>query len=421
MGMDGRGAGPKSATPPTNGARSRRDVLQGLGSLALAAACAEAGPAGQSADAGAGDAASTPEVAAPKADATQAADVATAADTAPPVDLTAPADTGPARTDARAAPDAPEPEDAVAEDVAAPVAPAPRTPITSNVDHYITSCCPAPAIDAKTWSIAIVDRGQPLGKLDFALLEGLAAQTKEHTLACISAGPAWQGIGNAVWTGLPLTDILTKAGIGVPKDAPYLKLSAADGYTTGLPASDLAKPVWLVWKMNGAPIPLDHGYPARLLVPGRFGMKNPKWITALEFVNAPFVGFWEEQGWSDPAPYHPIAFIRLPEDYAAVKPNAAKVIRVEGCAYAGSDPVVGVDVRIDGGAWQAALLDYQKGADVWVLWHFDWQPAADLKQGDHTLQARCVTQSGAVSKDTAKATKWSDGFDGSMKVTVTVG
>ena len=393
--------------------RSRRDVLQGMGTLALAAACGE--PAGAAGTA-------VPDAALATGPETRAVDTAATAEASAP-DTPATPETRPFTTDvALPGPDAERPlaDTAARVDTSASTPPPSRTPITTNADHYITSCCPAPALDAKTWSIAIADRGKPLGKLDFALLESLAAQTKEHTLACISANPSWQGISNAVWTGLPLVDILAKVGILVPKDTAYLKLSAADGFATGLPASDLAKPVWLVWKMNGAPIPLDHGYPARLLVPGRFGMKNPKWITGLEFVDQPFVGFWEEQGWSDAAPYHPIAFIRIPEDFAVVKPDANGVVRIEGCAYAGSDPVVGVDVRVDGGAWLPAVLDYAKGADVWVLWHFDGK-LGDVKKGDHTLQARCVTKAGKVSKDTAKATKWSDGYDGSMKVTVTVG
>ena len=291
--------------------------------------------------------------------------------------------------------------------------PAPIPPITPNADHFVTSCCTTPHIDISTWSIALIDRGKPLGTITAKLLGSLQAKEKEHTLECISASPYHGSISNAIWTGLPLVDILAKLGVQVPKGVTTLKLGAADGYATAVPVTDLQRPIWLVWQMNGAPIPLDHGYPARLLLPGRYGTKNPKWLTSLEFLDTAFVGYWEETGWSDDASYKPNTLVRSPATGAKLPLG---LVRLQGTAFAGSDPVVAVDVRIDAGAWQPAVLDYAPGADIWTLWHYDWQA---LTAGSYGLQARCTTKSGAVSLE--KASAGLTGYDGSMTVTLTVG
>lgn len=93
-----------------------------------------------------------------------------------------------------------------------------------------------------------------------------------------------------------------------------------------------------------------------------------------------------------------------------------KTHRLYGTAYAGSDPVKAVHVRVDGGDWQPAVLDYASGKDIWVLWHFDW----NATNGDHTLQARCTTQSGAMSLDDPAGTQDAAGYDGSMRINVKV-
>lgn len=385
---------------------SRRNVLRGMGAVAVLAACGQksaAAVAGPATDAG-------------PTDASQAL-----------ADATAGSSTGDAAVglDAAAVPDAMAADFSaesveVSADAAAPVDAAAVgnpivaiAPITSNDTHYITSCCDAPELDGKNWAIAVADRGKSLGKIDLALLQSLQAKTHEHTLECISAGPMHPAISNAIWTGLPLTDVLAAIGVVVPKDDVQVKITAGDGYTTGLPLTDLDKPVWLVWLMNGAPLPLDHGYPARLLVPGRYGMKSPKWLTAIEFIDKPYIGYWEDKGWSDAAVNKANALIRVPEPGVAVQKG---LLRVAGTAFAGQDAVVSVDVRIDGGAWQSAVLDYAPGPGIWVLWHLDWQAVA----GAHSVQARCTTAAGVTSLEAPGGTPGLDGYDGSMLVTFEV-
>jgi hypothetical protein len=286
-------------------------------------------------------------------------------------------------------------------------------PITPNDDFYVTSCCGTPVVDRDAWSLTFKAAGTVLATADLVDLEGMGPRDREHTLECIGAGPTHQAISNTIWTGLPLTEVLAALGIEVPASAVEMKFTSADEYTTSLPIGDLDKPVWLVWRMNGEPLPEKHGTTARLLVPGRYGMKNPKWIVELEFVDEPYLGFWETRGWSNSAEYAANTFVRDPVDNLSV---SAGTVEMVGTAYAGSDEIETVEVTTDGGeTWAAAELTYQNGPDVWTLWRFSW----DASPGVYRIQARCTTKSGAQSGD-EYGTGTLDGYDGSMVVDVEV-
>jgi hypothetical protein len=211
-------------------------------------------------------------------------------------------------------------------------------------------------------------------------------------------------ISNAIWTGLPLAEVFNTLGVAVTPGTIELVFKSVEGYSASIPVSDLDKPAWLVWLMNGVKLPPEHGYPARLLVPGRYGMKNPKWITSIDFVDEPFTGYWDQQGWSKAAPYQTNALVHVP-----LGDVPAGAIVANGTAFAGSDPIVSVNVSVDGGAWLPATLDYSPGPDIWTLWHYDMV----LQQGPHSLQARCTTRSGSMSSPDSVATDYLAGFDGS--------
>lgn len=403
---------------------TRRDVLAVIGAAAVVACDRAAGNAAPAApaDAAAADAA---KVAAADGN---AAETKVAADVAPPQSV-ADAATGDDRQvnvaddvqPEAAAPDAEQAEAQPAGTANGDAGPAkefanfaaPIPPITANENHYITSCCGTPD-ESPGWMLQFVDHGKPMVSFTLAELNALPAKTREHTLECIGTSPYGQAISNAIWTGLPLQELLAAKKAIVP-DAPFIKITALDDFSTGLPASDLAKPLWIVWLMNGAPLPKEHGYPVRMLVPGRYGMKNPKWIKTIEFGDTAYLGFWETKGWSDSAVYKPNTFIKFPVEGT---PLAVGKTRVQGTAYAGSDPVTKVDIRVDTGPWQPAVFDYSKGADIWTLWHFDVQ----LPKGTHLIQARCTTASGAQSSEKAAGSNAGDGagYDGSMQILVEV-
>jgi len=288
-------------------------------------------------------------------------------------------------------------------------------PITANDDFYVTSCCGTPEIDRAAWTLAITDAaGEQLATLDLATLEAMPAREREHTLECIGGSPYNRAIGNAIWTGLPLVEILDAVGVSVPANAVELLFTGADDYQTSIPIGDLDKPVWLVWKMNGEPLPDRHGGTARILTPGRYGIKNPKWLTEIRFATEPSLGFWESLGWSNTAEYRANTFFMSPSASSVLTAGA---VRFLGTAFAGSDPIARVTVSTDGGEhWEDAEITYQNGPDVWTLWAFDW----DAVPGDYQIQVRAMTESGAQSALEPTGTGAWSGYNGSMQIDVSV-
>jgi hypothetical protein len=293
-------------------------------------------------------------------------------------------------------------------------------PITPTDQFYIYACCGMPELDPATHETAVVHDGAgELARFDRAFLESLPAMEKEHTLECIGSTPRIQNIGNALWTGLPLIDVLDALGVDVPASAVGLRLAGMDEYDAGVPIEDLTRadgPIWLVWEMNGERLTPSHGAPARLLVPGKYGMKNLKWLREIAFVDTPHVSWWSTRGgWSEEAPYRPNTMIAVPREGSEIA--AGESVLFLGTAYAGRDPVERVEISVDGGGWVDADLDYATGEpDIWVLWSFTWTAV----QGDHTLQARCTTASGAQSVLDPEGTDRKKGYDGSMLLNVTV-
>jgi DMSO/TMAO reductase YedYZ molybdopterin-dependent catalytic subunit len=288
-------------------------------------------------------------------------------------------------------------------------------PITPTERFYVYQYGPVPDLDPSSHRIEVTFEETPLATFDRGHLASLAGREREHTLQCIGSRPTVQNIGNARWFGLPLVEVLASLGVTPPAEAVELVAVGEDGYDAAIPIGDLTAdaPVWLVWEMNGEPLPLPHGAPARLLVPGRYGVKNVKWPAELRFVRSPHTSFWSEQGWSEPAPYRPNTFVASPADGLEVPPGT--VVRFVGTAFAGEDVVERVEVSIDGGPWREAERAYaidQPG--VWVLWSFEWE----VPEGRHVVQARCTTRDGARSHPTHDGTSPLDGYDGSMSVLV---
>jgi hypothetical protein len=168
----------------------------------------------------------------------------------------------------------------------------------------------------------------------------------------------------------------------------------------------------LVYEMNGAPLTQKHGYPARLLVPGIYGMKNCKWITQVELVNYDYKGYWESQGWSDTALYQTLSRI----DYPDTNRIPAQPIYIGGVAFAGDRGIKRVEVSTDGGkSWADAQLRPPMGKYTWTLWTYPWLP----KQGTFTLQVRATDGKGQV-QTAERADTFPDGATGYHTIQVRV-
>lgn len=289
-------------------------------------------------------------------------------------------------------------------------------PITPTEDFYRYSYSGPPDVDVGTWSCAVEDRGEVVATFDLATLEAYAPVEVEHTLQCIGSGPRLQNIDNAVFSGIPLADLLADLGVVIDPSIVELGFEGLDGYHDSFPIGDLERPVWIVWEINGEALPRANGMPCRLLVPGRYGIKNVKWPARLFLTDEPYTGYWQERSWDKDGSYKPNAFVRSP-------PNLATVVRGEttaliGTAYAGDDPVERVEVTFDEGiTWQDCELDYAPGANIWALWRFDWTP--DVR-GRIRVRTRVTTASGAQSVEDPAGTDRLAGYDGGMEIELVV-
>ena len=261
--------------------------------------------------------------------------------------------------------------------------------ITPNDSFYITTKnFIDPTVDGNSWQIAfkgLVDNPFTLTLKD---VQALPVINRVQTLACISNEVGGDLIGNTQWKGVSFRDLLLRAK---PRDGVVdVIVRAADGYTDSFPIEvAMDNEVVLAYEMNGGPLPQRHGYPARLLVPGIYGMKNCKWITEVELVSSDYKGYWEGQGWSDTAIYQTMSRI----DYPNSRNVEAKPLYIGGVAFAGNRGIQRVEVSTDNGqTWNDATLRPALGKYTWVLWTYPWQPT----KGEYSLVVRATDGTGAV-------------------------
>jgi DMSO/TMAO reductase YedYZ molybdopterin-dependent catalytic subunit len=264
-------------------------------------------------------------------------------------------------------------------------------PITPIADFYVVSKNfrdPDPDREG-AWSVEVdgaVDRSLTLDRDGLAALAGPTPFEFVSTLTCISNPVGGPLISTARWTGVPLAAVLTAAGV-VPDDGDVV-FHGRDGYADSIPlAKALAPETALVWAMNGEELPRAHGHPLRAIVPGRYGIKNVKWIARISVEPSDYEGYWQRRGWTDEATIKTMSRIDVPADKAILSRSEAVASGLAGIAFAGDRDVAGVEVSLDGGdTWQAATIVARPGPLAWVLWRYPWQPAP----GTHRLLVRAA-------------------------------
>lgn len=288
--------------------------------------------------------------------------------------------------------------------------------VTPNDRFYtVTKNILDPDVAQPVWRLAVaglVDRPRAYGLDDLATLP---ATTQETTLSCISNEVGGGLVSNAVWTGVPLRTLLEAAGPrGTIVD---VVCRGADNYVDTIPFDKAMDPTTFVaWEMNGVPLPRRHGYPVRILVPGRFGEKSVKWVTRIELVDREVQGFYERQGWGPTFITPTLSRFDAPAGGQAVKLSAVAPT-VKGIAFAGDRGIARVEVSADDGrTWQEARLDYQKSRLTWALWSHDWRPA---QPGEYRLAVRAVDGTGAYQTSDQRGTS-PDGATGYHRITVRV-
>ncbi|WP_368498132.1 molybdopterin-dependent oxidoreductase [Herbiconiux sp. A18JL235] len=263
--------------------------------------------------------------------------------------------------------------------------------VTGNDSFYrIDTALQVPQVNADTWVLKITGMVEQEVEISFAEL--LALPLEEHlvTLACVSNEVGGDLIGNALWLGYPIRELLARAK---PLEGADMVLSTSvDGFTAGSPLDALTDPdrvAMLAVGMNGEPLPVEHGFPVRMVVAGLYGyVSATKWVVQLEVTRfADAQGYWTPRGWSALGPIKTESRIDVPSAGASV---AAGTVPVAGVAWAQHTGVAKVEVRIDDGDWQQAQLAETTGPDTWVQWLYPW----DADPGSHTISVRATDASG---------------------------
>jgi DMSO/TMAO reductase YedYZ molybdopterin-dependent catalytic subunit len=286
--------------------------------------------------------------------------------------------------------------------------------VTPNADFYtVSKNLIDPHVELARWQLQVGGLVNRTLALTYDELRALPQAEQWQTLFCISNEVGGEYAGNALWGGVRLMDLLRAAG-GVQPGARDVVLRASDGYADSVPLAKAADPATLVaLTMNGVPLPPEHGAPARLLVPGTYGVKNVKWLTAVEVIAADFRGYWQQRGWSEDATVKTTARIDTPRKGSA---PAATVTRVAGVAFAGDRGISAVELSLDSGTtWQTARLSPPKGPLSWVPWELPWSPPP----GDYQLTVRAVDGHGQAQTAQTSASL-PDGAAGYHRISVRV-
>lgn len=305
--------------------------------------------------------------------------------------------------------------------------------LTPTESFYIRSHFPAPRLDLASYRLQIDGAVRKPFSLSYQELRGMPCETRVALLECAGnsrvflvpqvSGAQWElgAVGNARWTGVPLTDLLARAGL--EHDACEIVLEGADhgtakekptppgtiSYARGL-ARDKAiqREVLIAYQMNGRDLPLDHGYPVRAVVPGHYGMASVKWLTRIHAVREPFDGYWQtsDYGYWDYSDGEPVrralgemklkSEIARPAVYETLEPGQLYTVR--GAAWTGESDVTEIAVSTDGGrTWaEAEFLDPIQ-RHTWRRWKFEW--LTPTTPGQYTLMARAKDATGKAQPD----------------------
>jgi len=268
---------------------------------------------------------------------------------------------------------------------------------TPNDSFYrVDTALIVPKVPAQDWSLRIHGMVDREIRMDLRQLLARPLVERDITLTCVSNEVGGPYIGNARWIGALLKPILEEAG--VHPNATQLVSRSADGFTVGTPTAVVmdGRDAMLAVAMNGQPLPLAHGFPVRMVVPGLYGyVSATKWVVDMELTTfEAFDAYWVQRGWARQAPIKTMSRIDTPRPGQRV---AAGRVAVAGVAWAQHRGIGGVEVRVDDGPWRPARLGEQDTLDTWQQWLSPW----DATAGRHTLQVRATDRTGSTQTSRA--------------------
>jgi DMSO/TMAO reductase YedYZ molybdopterin-dependent catalytic subunit len=288
--------------------------------------------------------------------------------------------------------------------------------VTPNGSFYrVDTALILPQVAPTTWQLRI--HGMVAKEITLSFDDVLRLPLVEDwiTLCCVSNPVAGPYIGNAKWLGAKLAPLLRAAGIRA--GAEQLLCTSVDGFTSGTPVQTVmdGRDALLAVAMNGSPLPVAHGFPARLVVPGLYGYVSAcKWITDIKVTTyANEVAYWAQRGWSQQAPIKTESRIDVP---SLANPTLRRGrTQIAGVAWAQHKGIDAVEVRVDGGPWKQARLAAVPGIDTWRQWVLDW----DAAPGNHVIESRATDATG-YTQTAAQAPPEPNGATGYPTITVTV-
>jgi DMSO/TMAO reductase YedYZ molybdopterin-dependent catalytic subunit len=275
-----------------------------------------------------------------------------------------------------------------------PVVPVPgtRPEYTPIKDHYKVFLQTEPTIiDGATWVLPIigmVDNPLMLTLDDFQ--NNYEPRDQYVTLTCISGRVGTGLISTTQWTGASAQEVLADAGI--QDGARYLVITSGDGFheTVDLDLINNDERIMFCYAWDGNTLPEDHGFPLRIWIPDRYGMKQPKWITGMEVTDEYKEGYWVERNWDETARVKATSVIDTVAVDHIIEDGDQPLVPIGGIAYAGDRGISKVEVRVDGGPWEQAQLRAPLSETTWVIWRYEWP----FTQGEHTFEVRSAEADG---------------------------
>lgn len=280
-------------------------------------------------------------------------------------------------------------------------APGTRPEYTPLEDHYRIDISVRPMeIDGDAWRLAIGGLvATPLELTLDDIRSKYEAQDQFVTLACISNPVGGDLTSTTRWTGVPLQDVLAEAGLD--ERATHIKITSADGFyeTVALDLINSDRRIMLTYNWDGIPLLYEHGFPLRIYIPDRYGMKQPKWITDIEVMDRDEEGYWVVRGWDRVAQMRATSVVDVAASDHTFERDGVTYVPVGGIAHAGARGISKVEVQVDDGGWVEAQLRTPLSSTTWVIWRYDWP----FEAGQHTFAVRCyegdgTPQSGEVRR-----------------------
>lgn len=264
--------------------------------------------------------------------------------------------------------------------------------ITPNADFYrIDTALLVPQVDVRDWRLAVTGRVRTPRSWSYEDLLAMPQTESDITISCVSNEVGGALVGSARWQGVLLTDLLDLAG--VEPGATQVVGISVDDFTAGFPTATGTdgRAAMVALGMNGEPLPVAHGFPARLVVPGLYGyVSATKWLREISLTTQEeFDGYWVPRGWSKLGPVKTESRIDVPVSGSGLR---AGPIEVAGVAWAPHRGISAVEIRVDDGPWERATLSAQTVPDLWRQWRWTW----DASPGSHTLRVRATDGTGAV-------------------------